>query len=589
MQLTELLFQKVRELGGQGNLPLKPGYVAVVSKARAVRRVLVAALYPAPEDQRELADGTGPARIGVGLVGTDGKPYRLLRELGGGRQLQRFDPAAKKFLPLTEDDLEIASFLRVEGQLPGPDTYARFFVLEPGELPSLRGGSGSLPGNVTINEEKVRQLKAELQQTKDFEDAQDKLYKIQQRLHELNELGVKLETAERDLAELEKQAARALFTPAQVRDLTQRAQRAAADQTRNLDSLRELSVQRQALEEEVPEEAEPFLKDPLFWGGFAGGVAIDLLAVSLKLPVLAFLGLVPFFLPLVAVLKWVDAFETAGQTTALAKRLKEREESVKKSFAEDQAPLRAALKTANVGTPEELVELFKSREEVAKQRDLAQARLDQVKQDPQLVEVTAERPKLIEEKQILEMTVSAQGFARTVAEIERDLKRELGLEVAPAAGKKTTASGSGDADAARAYGERAAELLACDPPSLWAQVAPRFGTYLTALTDKRIVSGRHDGTQLLVVAVDGRSGPYHTLPQPLRDQVYVALRLALLERVVAVKKMPVVIDDMFATFDPPKKVLVHKMLKGLSAQTQVLHRMTEQPPPGLFDHVVSAA
>ena len=588
MQLTELLFQKVRELGGQGNLALKPGYVAVVSKARSVRRLLVAALYPAPDDLRELVDGAGPARIGVGLVGTDGKPYRLLRELGGGRQLQRFDPAAKKFLSLTEDDLEIASFLRVEGQLPGPDTFARFFVLEASELPSQRSSNTPL-SSAPVDQEKVRQLKAELQQTKEFEEAQDKLYKIQTRLQELNELGVKLETAERDLAGLEKQASRSLFTPAQVRDLTTRAQRAAADYTKNMDSLRELSVQRNALEENVPEEAEPFLKDPMFLGGIAGGVAIDLLAISLKLPVLAFLGLVPFFGPLVAVLKWIDAFESGEQSTALAKRLKEREEQLKKTYAEDQAPLKAALKTANVGSPEELVELFKSREDVVKQRDLALARLDKVKLDPQLAEVTSERPKLIEEKQILEMTVSAQGFARTVAEIERDLNRELGLVAAPATGKTTTSSGSGDADAARAYGERAAELLACDVQALWAQVAPRLGTYLTALTDKRIVSGRHDGSQFLVAAADGRSGPFHTLPQPLRDQVYVALRLALLEKVVSVKKMPVVIDDMFATFEPPKKALVHKMLKGLSAQTQVLHRLAEQPPPGLFDHVVSAA
>ena len=589
MQLTELLFQKVKELGAQGNLALKPGYVAVVSKTRAVRRVLVAALYPAPDDQRELADSDGAARIGVGLVGSDGKPYRLLRELGGGRQLQRFDPAAKKFLSLTEDDLEIASFLRVEGQLPGPDSYARFFVLDAAELPSQRSSAWSAQAAAPVDDEKIRKLKAELAQTKDFEEAQDKLYKIQQRLHELDELGVKLEEAERDLATLDKQASRSLFTPAQVRDFTLRAQRAAVDQKKNFDALNDLGQQRQALEEDEPEEPEPLTRDPMFWGGLAGGVAVDGLAFSLKLPVLAFLGLVPFFATLVAVLKWVDAFETGAQSTALAKRLKEREESLKKNFAEEQAPLRAALKTANVNTPEELVELFKSKDEVTRQRDAAQVRLDLVRQDPMLAEVTAERPKLTEEKQILEMTVSAQGFARTVAEIERDLKRQLGLEADPAAAKKATSGGSADAEAGRAYGQRAAELLGCDVQELWPQVTARFGTYLTALTDKRIVSGRMEGAQLMVAAADGRSGPFHTLPQPLRDQVYVALRLALLEKVVAVKKMPVVIDDMFATFDPAKKLLVHKMLKGLSAQTQVLHRLTEPPPSGLFDHVVQAA
>ncbi len=91
MQLTELLFQKVKDLSGQGQLSLKPGYVAIVSKAPSLRTAMTAPLCPAPDDQKRLIDGAGPTRVGVGLTGGDGSPYRLLREMGGSRQLLRLD------------------------------------------------------------------------------------------------------------------------------------------------------------------------------------------------------------------------------------------------------------------------------------------------------------------------------------------------------------------------------------------------------------------------------------------------------------------------------------------------------------------
>src|SRR5207248_3618084 len=117
---------------------LRPGYVAVVSRAPSLRGALLAALYAGPDDVRRLTDGEGPTRIGLGLVSGDGTPYRLLRELGGARQLQRLDAASKKFSTLSEDHLEIDSFLRVECGLPPAEHYSSFFVLESNELPSAR-------------------------------------------------------------------------------------------------------------------------------------------------------------------------------------------------------------------------------------------------------------------------------------------------------------------------------------------------------------------------------------------------------------------------------------------------------------------
>ena len=94
--------------------------MAVVSKAPTFRAALTAPVCPAPENPKRLTDGAGPTRVGVGLLSGDGSPYRLLRELGGSRQLLRFDPRTKTFEAVTEDQLEIDSFLASSAACPPP-------------------------------------------------------------------------------------------------------------------------------------------------------------------------------------------------------------------------------------------------------------------------------------------------------------------------------------------------------------------------------------------------------------------------------------------------------------------------------------
>src|SRR5205085_5165779 len=97
-----------------------------------------------------------------------------------------------------------------------------------------------------------------------------------------------------------------------------------------------------------------------------------------------------------------------------------------------------------------------------------------------------------------------------------------------------------------------------------------------------------DDKGFMLTAPDGRSGTYLSLPPPLRDLVYAALRLALLERVAGYKRLPVVVDDAFGTLEAPKRALIAKMLKGISTQTQVIHRVADAPAPGTADLVLQA-
>jgi hypothetical protein len=595
MLLTELLFQRVKELGAQGSVPLKPGYVSIVSRAVSLRALILAALYPGTDDAKLLVDtklsndAGGATRVGIGMLGRDGTPYRLLREIGAARQLHKFDPQQKRFSSLTQDDLEIASFLRVESELAQPDAYERFFVLGTNELPSV----ASLPSRASANLAaadltQAAVLKAELEQTQKFEEAQDKLFKVQQRLLELGDQGVKLEAAERDFRDLDTQLQRSVFSPAQVRELTQRAQRAPAEQRKLSDQVAELQASQRKFEDEMPVEPSPLWMDPLLWGGLLGGLALDGLAFGLSKPWVALSALIPFGAAMVAGLRFIDAREQVVQARERAKRLGDRETAMKKTFADDQAPLKAALKTAGANQPEELLELFKHHDQVLLLRDDAKARLENLRAQPGLKEIAEERPKLIEAKAALEMTVSAQGFARPLGDIERDLRRAMGIITDPNPTQTQGSQRYDPAAAPRQLLELASTISAIPAAELWAQLAARLSTYLAALTDKRVVAARLDASgQLSAFAPDGRGGPYVQLPSPLRDLTYAALRLALLERVAKLKKLPVFVDDTFAVLELPKRGLVHKMLKSISAETQVLHRSAETPPPNLADQQVS--
>jgi hypothetical protein len=583
VQLTELLYQRVKDLGAQGQIALRPGYVAVVSRAASLRSALLAALFPGPDDLRRLVDGEGPTRVGLGLVSGDGTPYRLLRELGGARQLQRFDAAGKRFSTLSQDNLEIESFLRVECGLPPADHYFSFFILESNELPSLKARGVAGPEAV-VDSAKAQALKQELEQTRRYEGIQDRLFKVQQRLYELSELNRRFHEAQDQLNAIQAELARSPWTPEQMKELTARAGRMKEDQKRRDDALSELAYKRQRAIQTTPPPAESLWGNGWFVGGLLLGIGIDALAVWLRNPQIAFAGLVPFFAALVSLLRWIQVDEADKDAATYLKDLKEREQAVHRLFNEEQALLKNAMKSAHVDSAADLIQLFEEREKVIRSREDARAQVDELRKHPDLARVPIETPLLEEEKRKLEAEVSAQGFARPIGEIELDLKHAMGL-----GGSRRGGTIVPEPEVPQNLVDRAAELLNLSADEVWEAISPRLAAYLSALTDKRIVSSTTDEKRHWVLSnADGRSGPYHGLPTLLKDLAYAALRLALLERVAAYKRLPVVVDDAFSSLEPAKRALVAKMLKGISAQTQIIHRTAEEPPQGTADLVVQA-
>jgi hypothetical protein len=577
VQLTELLYQRVKELGAKGQIALRPGYVAVVSKAAAIRPAILAALFPAPDDRQKLSlDPNVPPRIALGFVGQapdDKLPHRLVLEVGGIRELQKYEPGTRKFALFTADEQEIEAFLRVHCGLPPSDAFG-FFVLGSSELPSQRTHG---PGG-----EEVRRLEQELRITREYEDAQDRLFRVQTRLTEIGGSAKALSDAEEALASADAELARSPWTGDQIGDLAARARRAEQEVQKRDTQMEEIARKRERATEDGEVSADPFWLSPWFNGGLFVGVAIDVVAVLLGHPLLALLALVPFLAPLVAVLRFIQVDEEQKHLKRHVHELKEQEQAVHRRFKEEQALLRAAMQSAKVNTPAELLVVLEQRNEAAMRRDEALAHLERVRTDAAAGAAAAEIAKLRQEKAQLEQRIATQGFARAIADVEADLHGAVGRS---AAGRQAPSEAVHTKDVLSA----AAGLLGRAPAQLFADAAPRLAQFLAALTDRRIATGKLDpGGEVLLVAPGGRTAALKDLPGPLRDLAYTALRLCLLERVASAKKLPVLVDDAFANLDPLKRSMVAKMLKAIAAHGQVIHRIADAVPQGIADHVVQA-
>lgn len=114
----------------------------------------------------------------------------------------------------------------------------------------------------------------------------------------------------------------------------------------------------------------------------------------------------------------------------------------------------------------------------------------------------------------------------------------------------------------------------------------------TGLRDELDGSGR---PVLLGVRPDHREVPVEGMSSGTRDQLYLALRLASLERhLTNAEPMPLILDDILVSFDDPRSRVCLQILAELAARTQVLlfthHRRVLElaadlaAPAGVFLH-----
>lgn len=593
MLLTEIAVQNIAGFPPAARIALKAGLNAFVARDADVVALVRAVLYPGPDDARTLTTSASPRKAAVTIVGRDGHTYRVVRDFDKGRSLLASDPNTKQAVKLAEGEPAVAEALRTQVGLPGPGVFKELFLVAHADLPSQLAAKSARPVNqastattqavdvVTTPEEARRRqpvLQLELEKALSFEQAQDAVFQMQNRLGELATDGGALETLERAVHELNGKAGQY----ARLRDVTgaveQKIRRFPEAQARRDGALGELHKKQAEYEQKLvaAPDLNALVRDRVFAGGAGAGLLCVVLAVAMGMPLFWWLDLAGFGTAAFAAWRWVGEVEGADAGRRRLADLADLEKRIRSQYDAETQPVLAALRALGVNSTDEVLVLLEERDVVEARRVALVREHDALRADPRLFAIEQEREALKQQLKERESVVNSFGFSRDPALIRREL----------AACEELLGGRAADADPLAGPIELGAQLAGTTPPVLVDSFKERLAQYLGALTDRRFVGVRPVSPGVChVLAQGGASGPISGLPPADRDLVFLGVRLALAERLGGPAKLPLVFDEPSLLVDGNHRGLFVKMLKALGGATQVLVRAYDAPPPGIVDHV----
>jgi hypothetical protein len=231
--------------------------------------------------------------------------------------------------------------------------------------------------------------------------------------------------------------------------------------------------------------------------------------------------------------------------------------------------------TAGLPTVQDAFDRLGELDAAQARRDHLQAELESKRQDPRILAATREREAIEAELPQYEARVREAGFSRSSTEIRYE------IDAADAA-----LGGGSTRDPFMGAIRAAAEAAGTSTHQLLEGFGPRLGQYISALSDRRwtgLTLIGADQFQLSSAAQPAVS--LGALASTDRDLIWLAVRLAMAERVASVSKRPLLVDEPSALIDAPHRALFLKMLRGVGTLTQVIVRTFEAPPTGSVDHV----
>ncbi len=620
MHFNEVAVQNVRGFSPAGRFPLKPGYLVLKSPASEptpLAGLTLALLY---------ADGRGgeasfaaPGQRGkaaLTFVGQDGVTYRLLRELGGTGTLHRINPSSQQPELVTQDATEMNQYLRGQAGLPPRTTFEQLCCLQASQLPtrrprpkaaggkaevkapSLSGGLASVQsvapaGDVYAAEAKLEELEEELVVAREVEQIQfqadglsSQIFELDSKLKSTEGLQAKLREAEAAWAAAP--SAESLGLP---QDILQRVERFPKAQARRDDALARLQAERDAAAERAASVAqvEPLTRNHFFLAALGVGIVFFALGIFLSGPAkyVALLDIPAFGVAAVFALRYVEDLQRASRVDRKDEMFAAREKKIQDEYENETALIRAAMKTLDVGSHEDIPAVFQRKVDLKARVDELRAQLEAAQADPDLQAAADQQQELRQQLEALNAELQEKGaYARDLREVEREvarLKESIALAKAPPAAAPAVAAAApatpGELleDPTPTVLNQASDVLATNVPAVAGMMRERCVQYLAALTDRRYASVEWDKDgRAVFVATAGKRIPAGELPPKDLDLYYLGLRMAVVEKLSAKVKLPLLVEDALTGVEEAKLQLLARMLKHLGTLTQVV-QVTAHP------------
>jgi hypothetical protein len=605
MLLLELAAQAVKGFSPSVRVALKAGYLGLKSPTdipAPFGGLVLALAYPDGRggEAAFLAPGAKAGRAGLSIQGNDQSLWRLVRDLGGSGGLHKLNPRTNQYDVITQDSSELAQVLRASVGFPARATYEQIFTFLGAHLPSRRTRQPKAAASKTgtqkklqpsafdafggasngAPEERIAQLETELARAREAAEVQFRMdglqadiYAAESRLKTYAELKDKVQTARHDVANAP--SPQSLGLPDDILDRVRRAQ---TDKKRRDETLARLQSEREGGVDEGALSVPPLHRDRRFWGLLVGGLVLLVLGGVLEGNArwLALLSIPATSVAALFALRFVESLQRRSRELAKLEVFTLREKKLQDEFQLSSSIVQTAFDKTETMNADDFAAVLARREQLLPQVAALELELADFESDHEIIELPV---KIAELKVELDETnrklhSMSGGYVREVPEIERELARLRESVAPPQEEFSAVATGPTETfdDPMPALLLLATDLFATDVPTLWGVLRDRAVQYFKALSDQRYhgIELSPDGRATAVAP--GRSVPAGELPGRDLDLMYLSVRLTVVEKYSAQAKLPVIIEDSFATvIDAAKQNLLGRMLKHLGSLTQVLH------------------
>ena len=626
MFLVELVLQGVRGIRNLSRLRFRSGFNFVAAGNEAGKTTAVDTmqrlLYPSNQDglAEMLVSKYTPdtSRAALVMQADDTAYYRIIEDFTKRTvNLSKYNTPTKDFILMHKDWDSAVQFMTGLTSGLSEEDYARIFIFRrdhsseglvvsaSADVSALRAaGRPSAPsasgGKAAENKTKLAELRETMKKAEEAADAEYRaqsarlaLDDIKKKLASLDEINQKKNATEATLGGLKgcENLPENLSELIETYEQRQRKKLADADELNK--ELEGLKMQLAGI------PTVNLVTDKMFLAGAALG-ALSILAgvfVLTSEQALYFPVGVLVSLGLMAFAWYIGSRKNARRRTLMreAESLEQNIADLEKQFDQDGAAIRACMKAINSSTPAELKEKAENYRYVLSMRSDIEEQRKRILGDLTPEVLQQEFSKQQEEALELEQAAGALAqFNIDTYSIKQDIER-LEAESDPGAswdfGVGAAAEPPLQLDVPAAGGRQAgfqaelgiaSRISGTEMETLFTAVeaaAQRNLSMATAGRYVKILLDRNDGSLTLVAKDDSEAG-YADLSHGTRDLVYFCLRTGIVEALSGKRRLPFILDDSLAAFDPVRQKAACQILRSLGARTQVI-LFSSNPAPRL--------
>jgi len=614
MFLVELVMQGVRGIRELARLRFQSGFNFVAAGNEAGKTTAVDAalhlLFPnsRPASMDTLISKYAPdaSRGALVLFSDDGAYYRVIEDFSKRAvNLSKYNAATKDFALMHKDWENTTQFMAGLTAGISEEEFARLFILRREHYAERQRPASSAmtasprpaasrpaPAASAANAARLAELRETLRKAEEAADADYRLQTGKLKLEEIRKKLSGFEEINQRAADIESSLGELKGCEALPENLAEIIDEHEQRQSKKMADSDELHKEIDGLKMQIDAIPRPNLaKDPLFLAGALFGLVSVLAGVLALIPAdyEMFFPLGVLFSFLLIAVAWYKGSRKNAERRVLvqeAEGLQNELAELEKSFEQGGASILVCMKATGSATTAELKDKAENYRYFLQLRDDICEQRKHLFGDRAPEDLQADYEK--QQQEVAELETAARAVAKDAVDtysIRQDIERlesnaGIGRGMDFGAGSQDlsadfdfsmpqpAAAGEGGFYAELAIASRIGDIeMETLVPAVEAAAQRNLST-ITAGKYVRIEAG-HEG-EPVVHRKDDSVVNYADLSHGTKELIYFCLRTGLVEAIAGKRRLPLILDDALAGFDPGRQQAACQILRALGAKTQVI-------------------